>query len=408
MAIRNIVGPIPEPQDLFGRADLINRCQQTLETSNLLILAPRRFGKSGVLRSLNNSERGYLVLSFDLEDVASPSKFVQRIVERVAVVPELRHLLRKLGGAFESFLDSIQERIEEADLGEGMPGIKFREKLEKTDWQNSATLLLTELEQADQPILFLFDELPEMLKKIANSEGDEVASLFMNWFRTVRLDEKDELRRHRFIIAGSTGLNYLLDNRLGCPETLNDFCRETVDPLDMELAKKMCVEVAENNKVEIDEHAIDLLLELVGQPVPYFIQLFFSAAAQDPAVNRKLNKELVQHVYDSRLRGPVCKRYFDQYRRRLQQYPPEIETTIIHLLVKVARSPTPCLSSELFEAYQASRGTDGTSIEFSELMADMECDWYLTYNESEESYSFYMNIMRDWWHRWYSHVGTKA
>ena len=92
------------------------------------------------------------------------------------------------------------------------------------------------MEKADDTIIFLFDELPAMLDRIIQKQGDEAARDFLAWFRTVRLAQKDVLRRHRFIVAGSVGIDQIL-KKLGATDRLVDFTRLTVEPLDVETAK---------------------------------------------------------------------------------------------------------------------------------------------------------------------------
>ncbi|GEM_PF-3281522 len=49
---RSLVGQIPEPDELYGRDDFIDHLWKLLEGNNVLLLAPRRFGKSGVMRHI--------------------------------------------------------------------------------------------------------------------------------------------------------------------------------------------------------------------------------------------------------------------------------------------------------------------------------------------------------------------
>ena len=58
---RSLVGLFPEPEELYGREDFINHLWRMLEANNILLLAPRRFGKSGVMRHvLLHPRSGYL------------------------------------------------------------------------------------------------------------------------------------------------------------------------------------------------------------------------------------------------------------------------------------------------------------------------------------------------------------
>src|SRR5437667_8180033 len=92
--IRNLVGQIPEPDELYGRADFIDHLWKLLEGNNVLLLAPRRFGKSGVMRHILLKPRAnFLPLSFELEDVDSPEEFVWRVTRELLAHDDVRNLL---------------------------------------------------------------------------------------------------------------------------------------------------------------------------------------------------------------------------------------------------------------------------------------------------------------------------
>ena len=84
MATRNIVGNVPEPEELYGRSDLIDHLWRQIRGNNILLLAPRRFGKTGVMNHvLNQPKEGYLPVYLELEDVDSPAEFVWRLVKEL-------------------------------------------------------------------------------------------------------------------------------------------------------------------------------------------------------------------------------------------------------------------------------------------------------------------------------------
>lgn len=97
MSIRNIVGQIPEPQDLFGRDDVLAQIRRRLADNNILLLGPRRFGKSGIMRHLyRRPPEGYLPVWVDLMDATSPAEFGERLLEEIWKVDPLRKLLATL------------------------------------------------------------------------------------------------------------------------------------------------------------------------------------------------------------------------------------------------------------------------------------------------------------------------
>jgi hypothetical protein len=269
---RSLVGQIPEPDELYGREDFIDHLWRMLEANNILLLAPRRFGKSGVMRHvLMHPRQGYLPLSFELEDVDSPEEFVWRVTKELLAHNKIRAFLRGVRKLPASVVDWVKDTFDEAGF-EGAK-VKFKASIHE-DWSEAAKRLLMELEKADDTIIFLFDELPAMLDRISEKRGDEVARDFLAWFRPVRIAQKDILRRHRFIVAGSVGIDQIL-KRLGATDRLVDFTRLTVEPLGPDWAAELAQALGATFELNWTPELSVKLFELIGAPVPYFIHIFF-------------------------------------------------------------------------------------------------------------------------------------
>jgi AAA+ ATPase superfamily predicted ATPase len=101
---RSLVGQIPEPDELYGREDFIDHLWRLIDGNNVLLLAPRRFGKSGVMRHvLLRPRAGFLPLSFELEDVDSPEEFVWRITRELLRHDTFKVLLSKRKAPAQGF-----------------------------------------------------------------------------------------------------------------------------------------------------------------------------------------------------------------------------------------------------------------------------------------------------------------
>lgn len=401
---RLLVGPIPEPADLFGRDVSLAEYRQALRYTNLLLLAPRRFGKSGLMRHLmRHPPDGLTPIWLHLEDVQSGPQFAARLVASIRTDPAVVTKLKAIGRRGADILGRLQEI--------GIDGL-FQAKLkpaEAAQWPELAAGAVAALEQAGQPILFLWDELPAMLATIAEREGVEKAREYLAWFRSLRLDGNDNLRLHRFVVAGSTGLNYLLDRRLARPELINDFRRVEVGPLEPPADRELCVALADAARFTIDNGAIDHLLKRLGQPVPYFIQLFFAQAELTRTkIGTELTTSAIDTVFTSHVIGRPCKAYFDQYRRRLQRYPAEVESAIVAMLATIAISSGSVDTERLYVIYRSHVRTSAGRTGFADLLADLECDWYLQCDSEAGTYSFYMAVMHDWWRRWYRSAAPLA
>jgi len=313
--IRNIVGNVPEPEDLYGRQPLLDHLWRQLQGNNVLLLAPRRFGKTGVMRHMLLKPQGdYLPLYFDLEDVDSPAEFVWRLTGEILRHGGLRRLLQRVRNLPGKITDWLKRTFDEIEF-EGAK-VKFKEAVAQ-DWRTPARRIMAELEKAPQTLLFILDELPAMLERLAGPRGGKgPANAFLSWFRAVRLHQKDRLRRHRFVVGGSIGIDPIL-RRLSASETLNDFERVYVEPLAREEAKRLVADLAASLEIRCDEAVRSEVLALIGPAVPYFIHLLFSQLALLPPAQRQpLTVDALQRVYRGRILGPTCKHYFEHYRQR--------------------------------------------------------------------------------------------
>ena len=220
--------------------------------------------------------------------------------------------------------------------------------------------------------------------------------------------QKDELRRFRFIIGGSTGIDIIL-RRLQAPDKLNDFCRLPVEPLNREGGEVLLLRLAETYDLNFPKEAIEWLFELIGPPVPYFIHLFVSQIILNPDMGgRPLTPEDVKEVYQKRVLGPGCRHYFEPYRARLRRYGASGEQAAIAILRAVAEAPGGRVSEGvLYDVYRKARRRGASDVEFREIMADLECDWYVSLDTATNEYFFLMDIMKDWWKRFYRSLGTK-
>ena len=396
-------GNVPEPDELYGREHLLEYLWEQLASHNLMLIAPRRFGKTGMMRHVLKKPRdGFLPLYFDLEDVDAPEEFCLRVLRAVLDQAPLRKLLNETKRLPMRLQEWIQGSVKEAEFAGA--SLKLRELISE-GWQRPARRLFLALEKSDARIVFIFDELQDMLIRL-QSIDPTLALEFVEWFRAVRLQQKDTLRRHRFIIGGSIGIDVVL-RKLECAHRINDFERLYVEPLARPDARRLFRDLAEG-RLEVDDDLIDEALDLLGSDVPYFIQLFMSQLAQLPGTHRRpLSSQQLHKVYSTRLLGPTCRSYFDHYRRRLARRDKAVEAAAMKILKIVAQRER-VSQSELFEVYRRTRKKMASDIEFNEIMADLECEWYLQIDNTTNEYRFYVGVIRDWWRRWYPDVGRPS
>lgn len=80
--MKNITGGVAEGEDFFGREREQRQIWRKLEDkANLALLAPRRVGKTSLLKRLKAtaSEKGYRTVYLDVGDAADEQAFVERL-----------------------------------------------------------------------------------------------------------------------------------------------------------------------------------------------------------------------------------------------------------------------------------------------------------------------------------------
>lgn len=93
---RSLVGQIPDPHELYGREQFIEHLWRMLQANNVMLLAPRRFGKSGIMRHvLLKPASGFFPIALDLEDVDSNEEFVWRVTRELLVHDTTRAFLAR-------------------------------------------------------------------------------------------------------------------------------------------------------------------------------------------------------------------------------------------------------------------------------------------------------------------------
>ena len=402
MILRNLPGGVPEPDELIGREHIISVLWGQLAANNILIVAPRRFGKTGIMRHvLKRPQAGYLPVYLDVEDISAPEGFVTELLAALFEHDRLRKFVTSIRGLPTSVLDFITKHVDE--LGPEQFRVRLKESLGEV-WQTTARRMILEMEKMDETVVFIIDEFAEMVDKVsrAKGQGSDAAIEVVAWFRRLRLRQKDELRRYRFIIAGSTSIDMTL-RRLGIPDKLNDCFRLPIEPLEPEYARVLLEGLAQSYGLQFTKAARDQFFELIGPPVPYFIHLFVSQLILEPGLKGKmLTPEQVGEVYRKRLLGPTCHKYFDPYRQRLRRYGPAAERAAVAILRAIAAAPAGRASdTTLYAVYRKARRKGATETEFREIMADLECDWYVLLDTATNEYYFLMDIMKAWWNRFY-------
>ncbi len=415
--VKEIVGAIPRNENFYDREDLIKEMWRIVEDHNIFLIGPRRFGKSGImLKMYDEPQPKFKVIFIDCEKLEDPYEFFTALLIEVLKNKNLRLRIKDCAKSLpllpENVLNKIKGTLSEIELFEIK--VVLRESIEK-HWKEESVRCIQELDKLsseyDETILFLLDEFPSLLKHMIDNGKYPETKLFLEWFRSLRLDLN--LKKTRFIIAGSRNIftvyrnipELLLQNgeikknevtHFSVHQVFNDFRDILVEPFDPEIAKKFIKELFASDRINVENNIIDKILDLIGSSVPYFIQLLISEIKRYHG--RDFTPELVEKIYNERILGPTCRFYFEYYEDRLKEYGSINEKGAKVIITELSKAGT-LTRDELYNIFVLATKSDDSS-KFDDLMSDLEMDFYIKLN-SDNKYVFLSKILSDWWLRWH-------
>lgn len=390
-----IVGPPATKEAFFDREKVLERIWKRLNAGSVLLAAPRRFGKTSIMLRIRDFPKDdATVVYMDTEWISEPIDFISEMMFRL--IKEKGDLLKKAKITSKRVLRLIQDILDEIEIS----GAKIKIKKElQNNWQDRGRELLQIVDALDTRVIFIVDELPLMINRMLKKKGEDETEEFLYWFRALR--SPTGLNNVRFIIGGSIGIEHVL-SKINAIASINDLEKIQVEEFDKITAKKFIKELLKSEGIQADEKLVSNILEIIGVPIPYFIQVLVSTLVNE-ALSLKIKKidpTLVEEVYRKRVLGVECRTYFEHYYQRISQYYGIAEAKAAIIILKELSKAGKMSQKEIFNIYATTKEKMDEK-GFSRLMGDLENDFYIKYYPEEEVYKFSTKVLRDWWHRYY-------
>ena len=390
-----VIGAPPRGKDYFGQDTLIEDIWTNLPKNNILITAPRRFGKTGAMFKLKDEPREpYHSIYLSVEYINTASDFM---VELIASLLRDRHFTRILHKLWDEskgigrYIRSIP-----ADVEIGSLKVTIREKTDVSkNWLSYGQHLISLLSSKNPAVLLMIDEFPVMIDNIQKRNKNETIQL-LRWFRAARIAPNTTAR---FIIGGSINLVSTLDE-LGLVDTINDLYILKLRPFSLEIAERFIEEVFKSYRINLTNEVMQIIIELVGRPIPYFLAVLLSAIVNRQRAERKdVNPELVKEIFeDDLLEGATSVTFHHYYSRIEQYYVGDEARATIEILRTLSRVEIGSRQDTLYHIYLKSTSqtpSHNTNESFRRLMDKLKNDFYI--EESEGQYRFYSIVLKKWW-----------
>ncbi|AAM03532.1 TPA: ATP-binding protein [Methanosarcina acetivorans] len=385
--------PVGSPaigEDFVDREQEIKQILATLRKDNVLLAAPRRFGKTSIMRKLERElfGDGNVVIFLDVESINSPQRFLSEIILELT---DFKEFSIKSGflPKIKNICKLVQDNIEEIEIHTIFKA-KLRSSVEeslKEDWIDKSDAVFRMINNNNLNVYFIFDEFPIAIKNMDSMD----AKIFLSWFRGLR----QTCTHVRFIVGGSVSIERVLRN-VGGTNVINDFKTIRVNGFERDVALQIVKNGFEEEDWEYTPLLGNKILDCVGESyIPYFVGIMLSAIVDEQIITRKaVDSDLIENVYNARLLGSKSKHYFDPYFDRLRIFYHEMDVKAAKAILGRI-STTENYPLELaFDAFQQETGSYDYE-HFLDLISDLENDFYIEINNGE--LNFYSKMLKDWW-----------
>ena len=380
-------------RDLYGRGAELRRLWDRLgHGEHIHMLAPRRVGKTSLMLELRRKPRAkWHVVYVDVEGVSGPADWVAAVMAELAGSPTYRTWLEAV--PFGKSLSDVWQQLGTAQVTSPFLRVELRSAM-GNEWPDAMDRLqarLAKLPEANAHLLIIVDELPILIARMLRGErGRDEVELLLAKLRSWR--QSPQLRGEvHILVGGSIGLDGVL-RREGLSALINDLVPFRVDSWDRATAVEFLVRLGRDRHFRLTDDHIGLMLDLLKDPVPYHVQLFFHELFV--AVNGNALEITVAHVkecFEDRLTGPGGTPHLDHYAGRLEVGLDAASYEVAETVLRLACGR----EGASMEDIEASAGASGGVLRT--VLNELEFDGYIV--RSGARIAFRSDLLRTWWRK---------
>ena len=383
-----VLGSPPRGTDFFGGEKFIASLRRRLGNDNVLLVAPRKFGKTGtLLRLLDEPDIPFRPVYLDVTNVATAGDFMVELIAALLGSHWFAPVVRQLWKDLELPADTAELKI------------ALREKTDTAkEWEDTGDELMDLLSQEAPPLLLLIDEFGNMIHSMVRRRRDDEIKDLLDWFQNARVTHHTYVR---FVLGSSLDLLATLEV-MSLFDSVNDLWIANVEPFTPEKARNFMTEIFAGRGLTLPSELADEILELVGVPIPHLLAVTLKAILDRQRLEDKApDREMVHAAFRDLLEGPQGSA-FNHYPTRLADGYSQAEARISKaLLSALSRNEEPVTRRVLFREFlKAGKVEDEENFKkspkvFAYLMSRLENDFYISGHDKQ--YLFFSRLLRLWW-----------
>ena len=166
----------------------------------------------------DHPRNGFSTVLINVQDLTHPADFFQGLLD--AFHDAHPDFVRDQLGAGWKLVSSALGRVGEIGVGGFKLALRQSDPGWRENWRQHGDRFLKQARKTGVPILFIVDELPDMLLNLSQKDAALLRE-FLAWFRTQRLNPAPARDTIRWLVGGSVNLAGTLD-ALGQVDLIND------------------------------------------------------------------------------------------------------------------------------------------------------------------------------------------
>jgi len=360
--------------------------------SHLLLLAPRRVGKTSLLRNLElKPENNYVFLYNIVQSCPTAHEYYERIIENL-FESEFTDRLNKFTNWGKDALNDFRKSIKGLNFSEA--GIEF-ENHERTLSHKDLKTVLDKI-TIKEKLIIVIDEFPDVLEKIYTEQGHSAAESFLSGCRELWQDPALD-QKVQFIFTGSIGLDSLV-HKLNLSDLINVLINVSVDPFKEEKAFEFIDFILNKSQEDImlSKQVKKYLLSKVKWYMPYYIEILL-LSLEDYCCEHEITKPSNEHINGAyeQLFSQNYLSNFNHWAERLERLS-KIDNDFAHIILNHIAHNETITPQEIYNFKEAPQVIEVNSKYVIECLIH---DGYI-YETTAEEYQFTSPMLKEWWGRY--------
>ncbi len=368
--------------DFFKRENVIEQAWDHLESgSHILIAAPRRVGKTSLMKYLEDFPRPPFSLTYLItESVNSEKEFYRRILNRIVKTDFVKKSKKIL-----NFLEQHKPTIKKI----GVDGIEFGVREEHNYFEMLGSILKSPQPEANK-LVIMIDEFPETLENIIEDEGDAAGRHFLQSNREIRQDS-EITENVQFIYTGSIGLENIV-SRLNAVSTINDLVRLKIPPLTENEANQLIQGLLVGVQFVLTDGVIEYIFHQIEWLIPFYIQLIMQELRN---ISREQGIDAIEKAHvDKALQEMLEQRnHFEHWHTRLRTAFKGRDYSFVKDVLNITSEKSEITSNEIYDLAVKY----DIEISFKDIIGSLVYDGYINNHEAVHTYRFNSPILKMWW-----------